>query len=116
MKGDVRLDTVKIIKLLNKISSKIISIDIPQIDSDSGLIKGECIKADYTITVDSPKLVCYFDMGKFSGKIIAVKISHLTKAYELVDGLKWRTFQESDLRKKLKKTKIDINKNHLERF
>ena len=47
---------------------------------------------------------------KYSGKIITVKISCLTKAYKLLDGLKWRTFQESDLRKKLKKPKIDINK------
>ena len=113
LKGNVRLDTAKIIKLLNKIGSKIISIDIPSgLDSNSGLIKGECINADYTITVDSPKIGMLLRYGKkFSGKIITVKISHLTKAYELLDGLKWRTFQESDLRKKLKKPKIDINKN-----
>ena len=70
MKGDVRLDTIKIIKLLNKINSKIISIDIPSgLDSNSGLIKGECIKADYTITVDSPKIGMLLRYGKrFSGK------------------------------------------------
>ena len=70
-------------------------------DSDSGLIKGECIKADYTITVDSPKIGMLLRYGKiFSGKIISVKISYLTKAYKLLDGLKWKTFEESDLRKK----------------
>ncbi len=113
LKGNVRLDDVKIIKLLNKISSQIISIDIPSgLDSDSGLIKGECIKADYTITVDSPKIGMLLRYGKiFSGKIIAVEISYLTKAYELLGGLEWRTFEESDLRKKLKKPRIDINKN-----
>tara|TARA_B100000886_G_C20407392_1_gene485454 strand:- start:209 stop:1732 length:1524 start_codon:yes stop_codon:yes gene_type:complete len=113
LKGNVRLDLVKIIKLLNKISSKIISIDIPSgLDSDSGLIKGECIKADYTITVDSPKIGMLVRHGKiFSGKIIAVEISYLKKAHELLDGLEWRTFEESDLKKKLKKPRIDINKN-----
>ena len=65
MKGNVRLDTAKIIKLLNKIGSKIISIDIPSgLDSDSGLIKGECINADYTITVDSPKIGMLLRYGK----------------------------------------------------
>ena len=113
LKGDVKLDTVKIIKLLNKINSKIISIDIPSgLDPNSGLIKGECIKADYTITVDSPKIGMLLRYGKiFSGNIISVEISYLKKAYKLLDSLEWKTFEESDLRKKIKKPRVDINKN-----
>ncbi len=113
LEGDVKKDIAKIINFLNKINSKIISIDIPSgLNSNSGLVKGECIKADYTITVDSPKIGMLFRYGKiFSGEIIAVKISYLANAYKFLDSLKWKTFEESDLRKKIKKPKIDINKN-----
>ena len=113
LRGEVRLDVIKIIKFLNKINSKIISIDIPSgLNSNSGLIKGNCIKADYTLTIDSPKIGMLLRYGKrFSGKVIAIKISYMTNAYELLESLKWKTFDEFDLRKKIKKPKIDLNKN-----
>ncbi len=66
----------KVFTIIQERSKLCISIDIPSgIDSNTGNGIQEAIKADYTLTMSSPKLGHFFNRGKdYTGKLIIIDI------------------------------------------
>ncbi|MCB0369920.1 MAG: hypothetical protein KDD45_10915, partial [Bdellovibrionales bacterium] len=69
---------IKVIHTINQNSEifKVVSIDVPSgLDSNTGLIYGACIKADFTLACELPKVGCFLNHGPYySGKIKSVSI------------------------------------------
>jgi hydroxyethylthiazole kinase-like uncharacterized protein yjeF len=86
LKGEVAPFFKEAIGLINNSGKKIISCDIPSgLSPDEGLILGEAIKADYTITFISQKKGFLLNQGPgLCGKIIVVDIGI---SRELLDKL-----------------------------
>ena len=76
VKGEVSGFLKKIISEINKSGKKIVSCDIPSgLSPDSGVILGEAIKADYTITFIAPKKGFLLNSGlRFCGRIYVADI------------------------------------------
>ncbi|MCM8819272.1 MAG: NAD(P)H-hydrate epimerase [Candidatus Omnitrophica bacterium] len=68
--------TKETIKLINKFSKKVIACDIPSgLEPNEGIVLGEAIEADFTITFLAPKDGFFLGEGrKFCGKIIVKDI------------------------------------------
>ena len=57
LKGDVREPYVAAIKMINSLGAPVIAIDIPSgLDSDTGEVRGACVRADVTVTMGLPKI------------------------------------------------------------
>jgi len=57
LQGDVREPYAAAIKLLNTRKIPIVAIDIPSgLDSDTGEVRGVCVRADVTVTMGLPKI------------------------------------------------------------
>lgn len=55
--GDVREPHASAIRFMNHLPSPIVAIDIPSgLDSDTGEIRGVCVRADVTVTMGLPKI------------------------------------------------------------
>lgn len=76
----------KVISLINKSGKKVVSCDIPSgLDPDAGIVLGEAVKADYTVTFISPKQGFFINQGvSFCGKIYAVDIGISRERLEAV--------------------------------
>jgi NAD(P)H-hydrate epimerase len=90
------------IKLINKSENRVISIDIPSgLSSDGNAPSGECVNADYTITIGLPKISLVTYPGKsFCGEVIIKDIgfpAHLTSGDKLkvtlIDDTLFKTFR-----------------------
>ncbi|MCK9613907.1 MAG: NAD(P)H-hydrate epimerase [Candidatus Omnitrophica bacterium] len=87
-KGELSTFLKKIIRDINKSGKKIISCDIPSgLSPDSGVILGEAVKADYTITFIAPKKGFLLNDGpKLCGKIYVADIGVSVEALKRVKG------------------------------
>ena len=76
IKGEVSEFLKKVILSINQSNKKIISCDIPSgLSPDEGVILGEAVKADYTITFIAPKPGFFLNQGpELCGKIFTVDI------------------------------------------
>lgn len=76
VKGPVSPFLAKIIVLINESGKKIISCDIPSgLSPDEGVILGQAIKADHTITFIAPKQGFFINEGpRLCGKVFVVDI------------------------------------------
>ncbi|UCC95185.1 MAG: NAD(P)H-hydrate epimerase [Candidatus Omnitrophota bacterium] len=76
VKGEVSGYLREVIALINKSGKKIISCDIPSgLAPDQGVVLGEAIRADYTVTFIAPKQGFFLSQGpKCRGKIFVVDI------------------------------------------
>ena len=76
----------KIIEEINASGKKIVSCDIPSgLSPDEGVVLGEAVKADYTITFIDKKQGFYANQGPdFCGKIIVTDIGLTKEALERI--------------------------------
>ena len=57
LKGDVREPSDTAIKVINGLHRPVVAIDIPSgLDSDTGEVRGVCVRADVTVTMGLPKV------------------------------------------------------------
>ena len=79
-KGNPDDFTSKIIDLVNKSKIPVLSIDVPSgLDATTGLCRGSCIKAKWTVSFGLPKTGFYIADGqKFTGKLIIKNIGFPT--------------------------------------
>ncbi|MCL1864628.1 MAG: NAD(P)H-hydrate dehydratase [Spirochaetes bacterium] len=63
---------LELIKIINNSKSTVVSIDIPSgLSSNGELLDGECIKADFTITIGLPKIsLVTYPCKNFCGEVI----------------------------------------------
>ena len=100
------------IKLINSSDNKVISIDVPSgLNSDGMLPSGECIKADFTVTIGLPKIsLVTYPCKSFCGELTIVDIgfpSFLTSD----EKLKVKLINESFFRDlKINNSDNDIHK------
>ena len=82
VKGQVSPFLQEVIATINSSGRKIISCDIPSgLSPDSGIVLGEAIKADYTVTFLAPKQGFFLNQGRnLCGKIFVVDIGISRKA------------------------------------
>ena len=76
---DIKGNTYRLIDVLNKSESYKVSVDIPSgIDGNTGMVKGICIEADETITIETYKKGFFLgDACNYLGKVSVVKIGFL---------------------------------------
>ncbi len=72
----------KIIGIMNLAGKPVVSVDIPSgLDSDTGFIDSECVRADVTVTFQLPKLGLVINDGpEACGKLVTTDISIPAKA------------------------------------
>lgn len=78
LSSEVKGDLYNIIEDINKYSEgKIVSVDIPSgVDSNTGIILGNAVFADYTVTFLAPKLGSVVYPGaEYSGEVVTCNIS-----------------------------------------
>ena len=71
LQGKVTGLKAMIIDLINSANKEVAAIDVPSgLDTDTGKIKGPCIKANYTITLALPKIgLLIFPGASYAGKV-----------------------------------------------
>jgi hydroxyethylthiazole kinase-like uncharacterized protein yjeF len=76
LRNDIKDSTKQWIEWINSQKQTVISIDLPSgLCSDSGLIRGACVKANLTITIAVKKLGLLFNQGpEYSGKVLIAEI------------------------------------------
>ncbi|MCL1832997.1 MAG: NAD(P)H-hydrate dehydratase [Leptospirales bacterium] len=83
---------LELIKVINNSGSTVISIDIPSgLGSNGELLAGDCVKADFTITIGLPKIsLVTYPCRDFCGEVIIQDIGfpyHLTNSQNLKNSL-----------------------------
>ena len=111
-KGQIREEYIDLIKWINKSKSIVLSIDVPSgLNIDSGLVESFAVRANYTVTIERPKIGMFLTYGKeYSGSIDIAKVGFPKGIKKVLRGLQWKTFNENLPYKLLKKPKVDINK------
>lgn len=86
IKGDLKPPYKEIIKRVNASESQVISVDIPSgLPSSEGAEVNEAVRADYTITLQAPKLTSYlYPEADFFGELHIVDIGIPEKAFKEV--------------------------------
>lgn len=76
LKGEIKEPFRELIKFINGLNCKILSVDIPSgLDADCGKILGNAVRADYTVTFVAPKEGMLTPEGRnFSGEVIVAEI------------------------------------------
>jgi ADP-dependent NAD(P)H-hydrate dehydratase / NAD(P)H-hydrate epimerase len=73
--GELRSEAQEIISKINSFRGMVISVDIPSGIPADEMLKGTCVKADYTVTFAFPKLSLLFpEHGQFTGELVLVDI------------------------------------------
>lgn len=99
------------IKLINRLSKKTLSVDIPSgIDATTGAVLGEAVNADLTATMAMPKLGLMLFPGRaHAGRVEVVDIGVPREATE-DPSIKWNLLGAEDMRRALKPRKADSHK------
>lgn len=72
-KGNLNPFETQVAKLVNLCQAPVLAIDIPSgVEADSGSIRGEAIRADYTVTFAAPKLGMIMEPGRDYMGILSV--------------------------------------------
>ena len=75
---------IDLINRLNSIKALKIACDLPSGLDSSGMVRGVCFKADYTITMGAAKISLYSDFAKdFVGKVKVANLGLNNKFYEI---------------------------------
>ncbi|MCK4519886.1 MAG: NAD(P)H-hydrate epimerase [Candidatus Omnitrophica bacterium] len=88
VKGEISPFFRKTIELINESGKKIVSCDIPSgLSPDQGVVSGQAVKADYTVSFIAPKLGFYLNQGpNLCGEIFVVDIGISRNILEKVSG------------------------------
>jgi len=76
LRGPAKGLAAEVITLVNQLQKEVVAIDIPSgLEADLTIIKGPCIKANFTITLGLPKIGLLFYPGAdYAGKILVEDI------------------------------------------
>ena len=109
-KGELNDNVRKWTNWINSFSV-VLSCDIPTgIDSDTGKISIDSVKADYTIAMGFPKIGSIIEPGKsYSGQINSVDIGFPNKINQL-NGIKWNIITNEYIKNTLKPLNRDTHK------
>tara|TARA_Y100000741_G_scaffold114852_1_gene86172 strand:- start:17403 stop:18926 length:1524 start_codon:yes stop_codon:yes gene_type:complete len=109
-KGELKEDLKKWSRWINQ-NSLILSCDIPTgVNSDTGNISIDTVKADYTITMGYPKIGMFLEPGKsYSGLISSVDIG-FPKNIDELSGIKWKLITDDHIKKIVKPLDRDTHK------
>ena len=109
-RGELNKNVANWTNWINKFSV-VLSCDIPSgIDSDTGKISIDSVKADYTIAMGFPKIGCIIEPGKsYSGQINSVDIGFPNKINQL-NGIKWNIITNEYIKNILKPLSRDTHK------
>lgn len=90
-RGEVQGIIADVIRRINNINLPVIAVDIPSgVNGDTGEVRGDAVKADYTVTMGFLKRGLLFYPGKrFAGEIVVVDLGYPRKAFDI---LKEKTF------------------------
>lgn len=86
-KDSLRPEALLIIEQMNKSQSKVISVDIPSGLPSDGILNGNCVRANCTVTFAFPKLSLLFpEHSSFVGEMVLVDIGIQDETYGLFDA------------------------------
>lgn len=85
-KGKPKKNVVDVFKLMSLSKGIVFSIDVPSgVDTDTGEVAGECVKADYTVAISSLKPAHVLQPSvDFCGKTAIVQIGIQEECFEMV--------------------------------
>ena len=108
--GELKENVKKWSRWINQ-NSLILSCDIPTgVNSDTGNISIDTVKADYTITMGYPKIGMFLEPGKsYSGLITSVDIG-FPKNIDELSGIKWKAITDNHIKKIIKPLDRDTHK------
>lgn len=97
------------IELINNMSSKVVSVDVPSgINSDNGKVMGVAVKADVTVTFGVNKTgIIFYPGADYAGRVIVKDIGFPKVAFDDVELYKYITKKDFNL---IPKRKNDSNK------
>lgn len=111
VKGEVRSPYGEIIEKINAAKAFVIAVDIPSgVPADGGEVQGIAVKADYTVTLQCPKIsaVTYPAAGYY-GQWETVDIGILRKVIEKAAPVR-RIWQEDDVKRTFAKRRASSHK------
>ncbi|MEX0904854.1 MAG: NAD(P)H-hydrate dehydratase [Balneolaceae bacterium] len=76
LKSSLRDPLPEVIEKLNSSGKRIYSMDVPSgLHADTGLIQGNCVRADFTLTFGTNKIGFYLNRGReFTGEIVFLSL------------------------------------------
>ncbi len=87
LKGELRPDAIKIIQKLNDYQGTVISIDVPSGLPSDIVLKGEAVKADFTVSFAFPKLSLILpEHAEYVGELVVLKIGLVEEAFMDLDS------------------------------
>lgn len=82
LKGALRLEAIAIIQRINVFEGPVISVDIPSGLPSDGVLVGDCVVADVTVTFAFPKLSLLFpEHGNLTGELVLADIGIEEREY-----------------------------------
>ncbi|HQC61979.1 MAG TPA: NAD(P)H-hydrate epimerase, partial [Candidatus Marinimicrobia bacterium] len=86
-RGEVQGIIADVIRRINNINLPVIAVDIPSgVNGDTGEVRGDAVKADYTVTMGFLKRGLLFYPGKrFAGEIVVVDLGYPRKAFDILN-------------------------------
>lgn len=83
LKGELRSDALLVIEKINQFEGEVVSVDIPSGLPSEDLLKGSCVKADFTVTFAFPKLSLLLpEHADVTGELILVDIGITDQEYD----------------------------------
>ncbi len=81
---DVTGKTEQVIEIVNRRSCVKVAVDVPSgLNSDTGEVWGQCVKADYTVALAQPKCGHYLNKGlKYCGNVVVKEIGIPQEVYQ----------------------------------
>jgi len=112
IKGVVRSPVKEWILWMNEQNTKIISVDIPSgVNSDTGVVEGDAVKASETITMGFKKTGTQFQLGpKYCSKVTVADIGFPTIKTPL-SGIRWEHYNSNEPENLLVPPPIDSYKH-----
>ena len=70
--GELREDAQRLVKIINEAAKPVVSIDLPSgVNSDTGAVAGDAVRADMTVTLGLPKPGHFFCPGAaYTGRLV----------------------------------------------
>lgn len=116
-KGEPREDMACLFKRVNSSKAKVISVDLPSgLSCDGLLVKGEFIKADYTVTFSALKPVnVLYPTSDYCGQVLVRSVGIEENLYKAV-GYEMKVIDKEVLANVLKPRKLSANKGSFGRL